>query len=337
MPLITINQMQKYYGDNHVLKGVDLDIDMGEVISIIGRSGSGKSTLLRCINGLEGYQEGSIKLGGMTITDRDSQAREISRSIGMVFQKPNPFPMSIYDNIAYGPRVHGIKSKAKLDRIVEESLIGAAVFDEVKDRLHKSALSLSGGQQQRVAIARALIKEPDILLLDEPTNHLDIDSKEVLENALIDFDGTLLFVSHDRYFINRVATKVMEISEDGAAIYLGDYDYYLEKKAELEELARLEAEENQVSEEVQVASAGASDYQAQKANQKEMRKLSRRIEQIENELETIEERLEEISAAMLETNDVAELSDLQKELDDLTDSQEALMEEWSDLSEQMEG
>ena len=126
-------------------------------------------------------------------------------------------------------------------------------------------------------------------------------------------------------------------SEDGATIYLGDYDYYLEKKAELEELARLEAEGNQVSEEVQVASAGASDYQAQKANQKEMRKLSRRIEQIENELETIEERLEEISAAMLETNDVAELSDLQKELDDLSVNQEALMEEWSDLSEQLEG
>ena len=168
-------------------------------------------------------------------------------------------------------------------------------------------------------------------------NHLDIDSKEVLENALIDFDGTLLFVSHDRYFINRVATKVMEISEDGATIYLGDYDYYLEKKAELEELARLEAEENQGQEEVQVASAGANDYQAQKVNQKEMRKLSRRIEQIENELETIEERLEEISAAMLETNDVAELSDLQKELDELSVNQEALMEEWSDLSEQLEG
>ena len=125
--------------------------------------------------------------------------------------------------------------------------------------------------------------------------------------------------------------------ENGATIYLGDYDYYLEKKAELEELARLEAEENQVSEEVQVASAGASDYQAQKASQKEIRKLSRRIEQIENELETVEERLGKISIAMLETNDVMELSDLQKELDDLSVSQEALMEEWSDLSEQLEG
>ena len=176
----------------------------------------------------------------------------------------------------------------------------------------------------------------NFLILDEPTNHLDIDSKEVLENALIDFDGTLLFVSHDRYFINRVATKVMEISEDGATIYLGDYDYYLEKKAELEELARLEAEENQGPEETQVASAGASDYQAQKASQKEIRKLSRRIEQIENELETVEERLGKISIAMLETNDVMELSDLQKELDDLSVNQEALMEEWSDLSEQFE-
>ncbi|MDU2327894.1 MAG: ATP-binding cassette domain-containing protein, partial [Streptococcus salivarius] len=213
--------------------------------------------------------------------------------------------------------------------------LGAFLFsgDDVK----KSVSMLSGGEKARLLLAKLSMENNNFLILDEPTNHLDIDSKEVLENALIDFDGTLLFVSHDRYFINRVATKVMEISEDGATIYLGDYDYYLEKKAELEELARLEAEENQVSEEVQVASAGASDYQAQKANQKEMRKLSRRIEQIENELETIEERLEEISAAMLETNDVAELSDLQKELDDLTDSQEALMEEWSDLSEQLEG
>ena len=196
---------------------------------------------------------------------------------------------------------------------------------------------LSGGEKARLLLAKLSMENNNFLILDEPTNHLDIDSKEVLENALIDFDGTLLFVSHDRYFINRVATKVMEISEDGATIYLGDYDYYLEKKAELEELARLEAEENQGPEETQVASAGASDYQAQKASQKEIRKLSRRIEQIENELETIEERLGKISIAMLETNDVVELSDLQKELDDLSVNQEALMEEWSDLSEQLEG
>ena len=195
---------------------------------------------------------------------------------------------------------------------------------------------LSGGEKARLLLAKLSMENNNFLILDEPTNHLDIDSKEVLENALIDFDGTLLFVSHDRYFINRVATKVMEISEDGATIYLGDYDYYLEKKAELEELARLEAEENQGPEETQVASAGASDYQAQKASQKEIRKLSRRIEQIENELETVEERLGKISIAMLETNDVMELSDLQKELDDLSVNQEALMEEWSDLSEQLE-
>ena len=195
---------------------------------------------------------------------------------------------------------------------------------------------LSGGEKARLLLAKLSMENNNFLILDEPTNHLDIDSKEVLENALIDFDGTLLFVSHDRYFINRVATKVMEISEDGATIYLGDYDYYLEKKAELEELARLEAEENQGPEETQVASAGASDYQAQKASQKEIRKLSRRIEQIENELETVEERLGKISIAMLETNDVVELSDLQKELDDLSVNHEALMEEWSDLSEQLE-
>ncbi|OSC51981.1 amino acid ABC transporter ATP-binding protein, partial [Klebsiella pneumoniae] len=153
MPLITINQMQKYYGDNHVLKGVDLDIDMGEVISIIGRSGSGKSTLLRCINGLEGYQEGSIKLGGMTITNRDSQAREISRSIGMVFQNFNLFPhMTALENVMLAPRRVLKKSQAECRELAQRMLEKVGLGD----RLDYYPANLSGGQQQRVAIARAL-------------------------------------------------------------------------------------------------------------------------------------------------------------------------------------
>ena len=153
MPLITINQVQKYYGNNHVLKGVDLDIDMGQVISIIGRSGSGKSTLLRCINGLEGYQDGSIKLGGMTITDRDSQAREISRSVGMVFQSFNLFPhMTALENVMLAPRRVLKKSAAECRALAQQMLEKVGLGD----RLDYYPSSLSGGQQQRVAIARAL-------------------------------------------------------------------------------------------------------------------------------------------------------------------------------------
>ncbi|HEP1520298.1 TPA: ABC-F family ATP-binding cassette domain-containing protein, partial [Streptococcus pyogenes] len=172
----------------------------------------------------------------------------------------------------------------------------------------------------------------NFLVLDEPTNHLDIDSKEVLENALIDFDGTLLFVSHDRYFINRLATKVLEITENGSTLYLGDYDYYLEKKAELEELARLAAGET--VEETKEASA--TDYQLQKANQKERRRLTRRYEEIEARLETIEERIGAIQEDMHASNDTAQLIAWQKEWDQLDQEQEALMEEWETIAEQIE-
>ena len=194
MPLITINQMQKYYGDNHVLKGVDLDIDMGEVISIIGRSGSGKSTLLRCINGLEGYQEGSIKLGGMTITDRESQAREISRSVGMVFQSFNLFPhMTALENVMLAPR-----------RVLKKVGLG--------DRLDYYPSSLSGGQQQRVAIARALAMSPKVLLCDEITSALDPELVgevlKVLEQLAAE-GMTLILVTHEMNFAREVGDRVV--------------------------------------------------------------------------------------------------------------------------------
>lgn len=220
MPLITINQVQKYYGDNHVLKGVDLDIDMGEVISIIGRSGSGKSTLLRCINGLEGYQEGSIKLGGMTITDRDSQAREISRSVGMVFQSFNLFPhMTALENIIEAPiQVLGIAR----DTAVAEarSLLARVRLTEKAD--HYPA-QLSGGQQQRVAIARALAMKPQAMLFDEPTSALDPETVgEVLEvmKALAEDGMTMVVVTHEMSFAKEVADRVVvlhqgELIEEG--------------------------------------------------------------------------------------------------------------------------
>ena len=217
MPLITINQMQKYYGDNHVLKGVDLDIDMGEVISIIGRSGSGKSTLLRCINGLEGYQEGSIKLGGMTITDRDSQAREISRSVGMVFQNFNLFPhMTALENVMLAPRRVLKKSAAECRELAQRMLEKVGLGD----RLDYYPSSLSGGQQQRVAIARALAMKPELMLYDEPTSALDPEMiREVLEvMAELSAEGmTSMVVTHEMGFARRAANNIL-FMEDGEII-----------------------------------------------------------------------------------------------------------------------
>ena len=213
MPLITINQMQKYYGDNHVLKGVDLDIDMGEVISIIGRSGSGKSTLLRCINGLEGYQEGSIKLGGMTITNRDSQAREISRSIGMVFQNFNLFPhMTALENVMLAPRRVLKKSQAECRELAQRMLEKVGLGD----RLDYYPANLSGGQQQRVAIARALAMSPDILCFDEPTSALDPElTGEVLNviRSLKTGNSTMIVVTHEMEFARHVADQVLFMAD----------------------------------------------------------------------------------------------------------------------------
>lgn len=314
--VLTVRDAAIGYDDEVLSEPISLDVKKMDAIAIVGPNGIGKTTFIKSVVGKLPFIKGTSTYGANVEVGYYDQTQSALTSSNTVLDE-------LWNDFATTPEVE-IRNR-----------LGAFLFsgDDVK----KSVSMLSGGEKARLLLAKLSMENNNFLILDEPTNHLDIDSKEVLENALIDFDGTLLFVSHDRYFINRVATKVMEISEDGATIYLGDYDYYLEKKAELEELARLEAEENQGQEEVQVASAGANDYQAQKANQKEMRKLSRRIEQIENELETIEERLEEISAAMLETNDVAELSDLQKELDDLSVNQEALMEEWSALSEQLEG
>lgn len=214
MPLITINQVQKYYGDNHVLKGVDLDIDMGQVISIIGRSGSGKSTLLRCINGLEGYQDGSIKLGGMTITDRDSQAREISRSVGMVFQSFNLFPhMTALENVMLAPRRVLKKSAAECRELAQRMLEKVGLGD----RLDYYPSSLSGGQQQRVAIARALALKPDIMLFDEPTSALDPELVgEVLKviQSLAREGMTMLIVTHEMDFALSISDRVV-LMENG--------------------------------------------------------------------------------------------------------------------------
>ena len=175
---ISVSGLNLHYGENHALKNINIEIQRNTIMALIGPSGCGKSTFLKCLNRMNDLVdhvtiEGNILLDGEDIYDPGVDTTLLRKKVGMVFQQPNPFPMSIYDNIAYGPRIHGIKNKTELDEIVENALKGAAIFDEVKDRLKKPALGLSGGQQQRLCIARALAVQPEVLLMDEPTSALD--------------------------------------------------------------------------------------------------------------------------------------------------------------------
>lgn len=209
--IITEN-LNLYYGENHALKDINMKIREGAITAFIGPSGCGKSTFLKTLNRMNDLVdcvriEGKVYLEGEDIYDPKVDTTLLRKKMGMVFQQPNPFPMSIYDNIAYGPRIHGIKNKAALDEIVERSLRGAAIFDEVKDRLKKSALGLSGGQQQRLCIARALAVEPEILLMDEPTSALDPISTLKVEELMEELkkDYTVVVVTHNMQQAARVS------------------------------------------------------------------------------------------------------------------------------------
>ena len=209
---VSIQNMDLYYGDFHALKNLNLEIPANQVTAFIGPSGCGKSTCIKSLNRMNDLIDGckitgTIKIDGEDIYDPRTDVTLLRKRAGMVFQKANPFPMSVYDNIAYGPRVHGIKNRAKLDEIVENSLRGAARWDEVKDRLKKSALGLSGGQQQRLCIARALAVEPDILLMDEPTSALDPISTLKIEDLMEELkkDYTVIVVTHNMQQAARVA------------------------------------------------------------------------------------------------------------------------------------
>ena len=198
-----VKNMDLYYGSFHALKNINIAIPEKEITAFIGPSGCGKSTFLKSLNRMNDLVEGcrisgNILLDGVDIYKDKMDVNVLRKRVGMVFQKPNPFPMSIYDNIAYGPRTHGVRSKAQLDEIVEKSLRGAAIWDEVKDRLNKSALGMSGGQQQRLCIARALAVEPEVLLMDEPTSNLDSLNEGVILKAVKEEcrDKTVLLVSH---------------------------------------------------------------------------------------------------------------------------------------------
>ena len=232
---ISVENLNLHYGENHALKDVNMEIADHAITAFIGPSGCGKSTFLRCLNRMndlvDGCRvEGKVILDGEDIYDKRVDTTLLRKKVGMVFQQPNPFPMSIYDNIAYGPRLHGIKNKKELDEIVERSLQGAAIFEEVKDRLHKSALGLSGGQQQRLCIAKALAVSPEVLLMDEPTSALDPISTLKIEELMetLKKKYTVVIVTHNMQ-------QAARVSDDTAFFLVGEV---IEKNATSEIFAR---------------------------------------------------------------------------------------------------
>ena len=297
--------------DGEVLSDpINLDLRKMNAVAIVGPNGIGKSTFIKSIVDQIPFIKGEKRFGAnVEVGYYDQTQSKLTASNTVLDELWNDFKLT--------PEVE-IRNR-----------LGAFLFsgDDVK----KSVGMLSGGEKARLLLAKLSMENNNFLILDEPTNHLDIDSKEVLENALIDFDGTLLFVSHDRYFINRVATHVLELSENGSTLYLGDYDYYVEKKAEVE---MIQTEEASTSNQAKEASP-VNDYQAQKESQKEVRKLMRQIENLEAEIEELESQSQAISEQMLETNDAEKLMELQAELDKISHRQEEAMLEWEELSEQV--
>lgn len=310
--VLTVEDVAVGYDDQILSEPINLDIRKMNAVAIVGPNGIGKSTLIKSIVGQIPFIKGEARFGAnVEVGYYDQTQSKLTPHNSVLDELWNDFKLT--------PEVE-IRNR-----------LGAFLFsgDDVK----KTVGMLSGGERARLLLAKLSMENNNFLILDEPTNHLDIDSKEVLENALIDFDGTLLFVSHDRYFINRVATQVLELSEEGSTLYLGDYDYYLEKKAELEALAAAQAEAEPASSTEEVTS---NDYHLQKQNQKELRKITRRIEQLEAEMEELDQKIQAITETMHSTNDAEDLVQLQSELDQLTIQQEAIMEEWAELSEQVE-
>ena len=310
--VLTVEEAAVGYDDQILSEPINLDIRKMNAVAIVGPNGIGKSTLIKSIIGQIPFIKGEARFGAnVEVGYYDQTQSKLTPHNSVLDELWNDFKLT--------PEVE-IRNR-----------LGAFLFsgDDVK----KTVGMLSGGERARILLAKLSMENNNFLILDEPTNHLDIDSKEVLENALIDFDGTLLFVSHDRYFINRVATQVLELSEEGSTLYLGDYDYYLEKKAELEALATAQAEAEAASSTEEVTS---NDYHLQKQNQKELRKITRRIEQLEAEMEELDQKIQAITETMHSTNDAADLVQLQSDLDQLTIQQEAVMEEWAELSEQVE-
>ena len=308
--VLTVENAAIGYDGEILSEPINLDLRKMNAVAIVGPNGIGKSTFIKSIVDQIPFIKGEKRFGAnVEVGYYDQTQSKLTPSNTVLDELWNDFKLT--------PEVE-IRNR-----------LGAFLFsgDDVK----KSVGMLSGGEKARLLLAKLSMENNNFLILDEPTNHLDIDSKEVLENALIDFDGTLLFVSHDRYFINRVATHVLELSESGSTLYLGDYDYYVDKKAEIEVSY---TEEASMSNQAKEASP-ANDYQAQKESQKEARKLMRQIESLEAEIEELETQSQAISEKMLETNDAEKLMEFQTELDKISHRQEEAMLEWEELSEQV--
>ena len=308
--VLTVENAAIGYDGEILSEPINLDLRKMNAVAIVGPNGIGKSTFIKSIMDQIPFIKGEKRFGAnVEVGYYDQTQSKLTPSNTVLDELWNDFKLT--------PEVE-IRNR-----------LGAFLFsgDDVK----KSVGMLSGGEKARLLLAKLSMENNNFLILDEPTNHLDIDSKEVLENALIDFDGTLLFVSHDRYFINRVATHVLELSENGSTLYLGDYDYYVDKKAEMEVS---QTEEVSTSNQAKETSS-VNDYQAQKESQKEARKLMRQIESLEAEIEELETQSQAISEQMLETNDAEKLMELQAELDKISHRQEEAMLEWEELSEQV--
>lgn len=308
--VLTVENVAIGYDGEVLSEPINLDLRKMNAVAIVGPNGIGKTTFIKSIVDQIPFIKGEKRFGAnVEVGYYDQTQSKLTPSNTVLDELWNDFRLT--------PEVE-IRNR-----------LGAFLFsgDDVK----KSVGMLSGGEKARLLLAKLSMENNNFLILDEPTNHLDIDSKEVLENALIDFDGTLLFVSHDRYFINRVATHVLELSESGSTLYLGDYDYYVEKKAELE---ASQAEED-LTENKEKETSPVNDYQAQKESQKELRKLMRQIESLEIEIEELETQAQSISEQMHTTNDADELMQLQAELDKISQRQEEAMLEWEELSEKV--
>ena len=308
--VLTVENAAIGYDGEILSEPINLDLRKMNAVAIVGPNGIGKTTFIKSIVDQIPFIKGEKRFGAnVEVGYYDQTQSKLTPSNTVLDELWNDFRLT--------PEVE-IRNR-----------LGAFLFsgDDVK----KSVAMLSGGEKARLLLAKLSMENNNFLILDEPTNHLDIDSKEVLENALIDFDGTLLFVSHDRYFINRVATQVLELSENGSTLYLGDYDYYVEKKTELEATQMQEVLLTNQEKEI----SPVNDYQAQKESQKELRKLMRQIENLETEIEELETQSQAISEQMLETNDAEKLMELQVELDKISHRQEEAMLEWEELSEQV--
>ena len=308
--VLTVENAAIGYDGEVLSEPINLDLRKMNAVAIVGPNGIGKTTFIKSIVDQIPFIKGEKRFGAnVEVGYYDQTQSKLTPSNTVLDELWNDFRLT--------PEVE-IRNR-----------LGAFLFsgDDVK----KSVGMLSGGEKARLLLAKLSMENNNFLILDEPTNHLDIDSKEVLENVLIDFDGTLLFVSHDRYSINRVATHVLELSESGSTLYLGDYDYYVEKKAELE---ASQAEED-LTENKEKETSPVNDYQAQKESQKELRKLMRQIESLEIEIEELETQAQSISEQMHTTNDADELMQLQAELDKISQRQEEAMLEWEELSEKV--